>query len=736
MKKVSQKQKPITFRMRAFLKHSQQSSFLEQCTNLTQLQHYLRKSAITQRFNNDKAVDEFKESFVHNYKKQNPINWEKLVAHFEKEQNNKLNNTKNTIINTPTNLKIKTFKEQPIYKQLSKLLDVLTDKEKEQYWLDYYKIYKKVVYYTTDLNYLYIKFKNNNPNLNHCHSDIYQSFCQQFAITFSNYENGFTKLPKKAKNTITIGFKGTSFGLFKHEMPKKYQQEFDEKQNKTNPVTTSSNYIKTNTVNHFQEKNISSNVSNNPTQISKSKKPKKLIYLNGLGLVEYIYHKEDFDLNKVSTVKLTMSKTGKFYLDFCYDLIQDPKIKEQYNKITNKAYDVDMNKDFVGYDWSMSQDNWLIGSKGFNVSFDNECSMHSKKVIKTQKQLDNYKDQYRLFIIELFKINSINNNKQCNNTNKINYNYVIELIKYEYPKRNKAPNAISNSNNSLSNKANMNKGNHIIENMYDYDDLPMIEKIVKIESVKQLEKELKTIQKYQELDKLFNQLINHIKTKSNTNNSNEETIKIKVKNIHKKHDELVGRIKAKEKTLSQVWETIGFKRKDLVCKTAIDILNRDEKYISFEDLSLDNMMNSFNSNGGNNYQFKPLRKRLGNSIYRDLIERTILRAYRVGKVVMTINPKYTSMDCNNCSKRNLFLKLSDKMYKCSGCNYVEHRDVNASKNIEYKGVKEVLYTMGLSSFNNSKLYNKKYKEVLEQLEKQDNEKIVLNTDGQISMVVI
>ena len=729
MKKVSKKEKPITFRMRAFLKHSQQSSFLEQCSNLTQLQHYLRKSCLIKRFNNDKAIDEFKKSFVHNYEKLNPIAWKKLVDKFEDKQIVKTNTNK--LFNT----KLKSFTEQPIYKQHQLIIDSFTEEEKEKYWLNYYEIYKKVVYRTTDLNYLYIKFKNNNPELNHCHSDIYQSFCQQFAITFSNYEAGFTKLPKKAKNTITIGFKGTSFGLFKHEMPKKYQQEFDEIQNKQSSI---------NKIN---------------------KKPKKLIYLNGLGLVEYVYHKEDFDLSKVSTVKLTMSKTGKYYLDFCYDLIQEEKSKKQYNEITNKNYNVDMNKDFVGYDWSMSQDNWLIGSKGFNISFDKDCSMHSKKVIKTQKQLDNYKNQYRLFLIELFKINSdlllnlvkhnvkaedskINNQSSEKNTNSIDSNnnqntlYHIELRKLEYPKIDKT------------------------KTQYEYIDLALIETVVKIKHVEQLEKELKTIQKYQKLDKLFVQLISDyssyskaIKSKTINSNAKLENINIististsnnylrKIKNVntttirtnanfakeiikelYKTHDKLVGKIKVKEKTLSTIWEKIGFKRKDLVCKTAIDILNREEKYISFEELNTSSMMNNFNSYGENNYQFKPLRKRLGNSIYREIIERTLLRAYRVGKVVLTINPKYTSMDCNNCSKRNLFLKLSDKMYTCSGCNNIEHRDLNASKNIEYKGMKEVLYSMGLSSFNNPKLYNKMYKEVLDKLE--------LNTDGQVSMVVI
>jgi transposase len=698
MKKVSKKEKPITFRMRSFLKPSQVSSFLKQCENLTLLQHYLRKCCIIRRFTNDKTIDEFKANFVKAYEKLNPLNWKILVDKFQEEQVVK------------TNIKLKSFTEQPIYKQLHAIINSFTDKEKEQYWLDYYSVYKKVIYRTTDLNYLYIKFKEDTPELNHCHSDIYQAFCQQFAIVFSNYEQGFTKLPKKAKNIITIGFKGTAFALFKHEMPKKVQTEYDK------IVTTSTS------------------ISTVASCSVKKKKPKKLIYLNGLGLVEYVYHKEDFDLNKVSTVKLTMSKTCKFYLDFCYDLIQDPKIKEQYNKITNKNYHVDMEKDFVGYDWSMSQDNWLIGSKGFNIGFDKNCSMHSKKVIKAQKQLDNYKNQYKLFLIELFKINkgllsstSKNNFKEktlkINNTNndqtpEKNINYHIKLTQLDYPKIDKT-------------KA-----------QYEYIDLPLIEKTVKIEHVEQLEKELKTIQKYQELNKLFTQLISDyssyskvikIKSINTTITTNANCLKTKIKELYIVHDKLVNRIKVKEKTLSTIWEKIGFKRKELVFKTAIEILNREEKYITFEELNTTSMMNNFSSNGENNYQFKPLRKKLGNSIYREIIERTILRAYRIGKVVLTINPKYTSMDCNNCSKRNLFLQLSDKVYQCSGCNNVEHRDLNAAKNIEYKGIKEVLYNIGLSSFNNPKLYNQKYKKVLKEIE--CNEKRVVNTDGQISMVI-
>lgn len=675
MQKTSKKEKPITFRMRSFLKPSQNASFLEQCSNLTLLQHYLRKSCILTRFNNDKEIDTFKTNFVHNYENLNPLGWKKLVNNYQLKQN-----TQN-----------KKLTDEPIYKQLKEIIDTFTEEEKEKYWLDYYKIYKKVVYRTTDLNYLYIKFKEDNKNLNHCHSDIYQSFCQQFAIVFSNYEQGFTKLPKKAKNTITIGFKGTSFALFKHEMPKRYQQEFDEIQNKQSTV---------NKIN---------------------KKCKKLMYLNGLGLVEYVYHKKDFDLNKVSTVKLTLSKTGKYYLDFCYDLIQDPKVKEKYDEITDKSHNIDMEKDFVGYDWSISQDNWLVGSKGFNISFDKDCSMHSKKVIKTQKQLDNYKNQHKLFLFELFKTNSkfnyninLNNNLNANENNTINPNYFVELKKVSYPKIDKTTNS------------------------HEYIDLLPIEKIVKIESCEELEKELKSIQKYQELDNLFVQLINNYKgftknIKTNLNKCNNVLSTKTIKELYKTHDKLVDRIKAKEKTLSTIWEKIGFKRKDLVCKTAIDILNREEKYITFEELNTSSMMNNW-SQGENSYQFKPLRKKLGNSIYREIIERTILRAYRIGKVVITINPKYTSMDCNKCSKRNLFLKLSDKFFQCLGCQHVEHRDLNASKNIEYKGIKEVLYTKGLSSFNNAKQYNQKYKKVLKEIE--GNEKKVVNTDGQVSIVVV
>jgi IS605 OrfB family transposase len=249
------------------------------------------------------------------------------------------------------------------------------------------------------------------------------------------------------------------------------------------------------------------------------------------------------------------------------------------------------------------------------------------------------------------------------------------------------------------------------KNVDKYDEIEPLIQTIKIASLEVLEKELSTIQKYKELDKLFNQLIAYIP-------------KSEIKFLYKKHDYLISKIKKKERALSLVWEKIGFKRKDMVCKTAIELLSGNEKYLVFEDLNTGKMMEGFNRDNNDRYKFKSLRKSLGNTIYRDLIERTMLRAYKIGKIVLCVNSRYTSMDCSVCGRRNFNLKLGDKVFRCvdKSCGYIAHRDYNASQNIKAKGIIE--YEM--SHYNDTKLYNKTYKNVL------NKSFLSKMTDGQVS----
>jgi len=533
------KEKPLIFRMRAYVKSSQNNSFNQLCKTLCSLQHYVRASCVQKRKANDVLLDEYKETFKNNYIKE---------LNLEND-----NDFKFSIKNLP-------------------------ETEKFKYWQGYNEINKRVVYKNTDLNYLYVAFKEEYfDKINHIHSDVYQAYCQKFADAWKNYESNHARMPRKVKEIISIPFKGTSFELFKESIPQKYHEEYDVMANKL--------------------KNTK----------------RKIAYLHGIGLVEFIYHNKDFNLEKVTTIKLIKSQTGKYYIDFCYDLIKEQPAVEQLKTISNIKYNLDLEKEIKSYDWGIGKLNWVTGSNGSQISFDSECSMHSEAVIKAQKQLDSYKNEYKELLKNLF--NSVYDSKDFN----------LELLKEVYPKKDK--------------------------NVDKYDEIEPLIQTIKIASLEVLEKELKVIQKYKELDKLFNQLIAYIP-------------KSEIKFLYKKHDYLISKIKKKERTLSLVWEKIGFKRKNMVCKAAIDLLSGNEKYLVFEDLNTQQMMEGFNRDNNDRYKFKSLRKSLGNTIYRDLIERTMLRAYKIGKIVLTINPRYTSMDCSVCGRRNFNLKLGDKVFRC------------------------------------------------------------------------
>ena len=53
-----------------------------------------------------------------------------------------------------------------------------------------------------------------------------------------------------------------------------------------------------------------------------------------------------------------------------------------------------------------------------------------------------------------------------------------------------------------------------------------------------------------------------------------------------------------------------------------------------------------------------------------------------GKRVVEVDARNTSQICNQCrEKQKVKLNLSQRVFKCSHCDYKENRDVNAARNI-------------------------------------------------------
>jgi len=83
--------------------------------------------------------------------------------------------------------------------------------------------------------------------------------------------------------------------------------------------------------------------------------------------------------------------------------------------------------------------------------------------------------------------------------------------------------------------------------------------------------------------------------------------------------------------------------------------------------------------------FKSVNRSILDASWGILISMITYKAEKTGKVVIKVNPAYTSQDCSKCSYREK-KSLSQRIHKCSNCGYVIDRDVNAALNINKKGI--------------------------------------------------
>lgn len=112
-------------------------------------------------------------------------------------------------------------------------------------------------------------------------------------------------------------------------------------------------------------------------------------------------------------------------------------------------------------------------------------------------------------------------------------------------------------------------------------------------------------------------------------------------------------------------------RTDYLNKTIHSIVKTKPSYIVIEDLNVSGMMkNRHLSKAVAQQKFFEFKTKLINKCKEHNIElRVVDRWYPSSKL------------CHNCGHINKDLKLSDRVYRCSECGYVEDRDINASLNL-------------------------------------------------------
>ena len=162
----------------------------------------------------------------------------------------------------------------------------------------------------------------------------------------------------------------------------------------------------------------------------------------------------------------------------------------------------------------------------------------------------------------------------------------------------------------------------------------------------------------------------------------------KVKSKHKSK----ARRKAK-KVVRRVHERIKNRRRDFIHQTARRVVNRFG-LIAVESLQIDNMMATPKAkpDPDNAGEFLPngasakagLNKSIGDAGWGMFRYALTYKAESAGRVVVNIDPAYTSQDCSGCGYRRPKedrKTLSDRIHVCPKCGLVLDRDTNSARTI-------------------------------------------------------
>ena len=112
-------------------------------------------------------------------------------------------------------------------------------------------------------------------------------------------------------------------------------------------------------------------------------------------------------------------------------------------------------------------------------------------------------------------------------------------------------------------------------------------------------------------------------------------------------------------------------RTDYLNKTIHSIVKIKPAFIVIEDLNISGMMKN-----------RHLSKAVAQQKFFEFKTKLISKCREYNIELRVVDRFYpSSKKCHNCGHINRDLKLSDRIYKCSECGYVEDRDINASLNL-------------------------------------------------------
>ena len=181
-----------------------------------------------------------------------------------------------------------------------------------------------------------------------------------------------------------------------------------------------------------------------------------------------------------------------------------------------------------------------------------------------------------------------------------------------------------------------------------------------------------------------------------TNKKARRTLKIRQRRINRKVKGSKNRKKAANK-VGRFHKKITDKRTTYQWNVAKTIVSRKVDAIALEDLNISGMLTRcqvksdektgrFLKNGQS--RKKGLNRSISDASWSDLILKIEYLAVKQGKVVIKINPKYSSQECRNCGHTDKSNRDGEK-FICTECGYHEHADIGAAKTIRDRAFKIV-----------------------------------------------
>jgi len=130
------------------------------------------------------------------------------------------------------------------------------------------------------------------------------------------------------------------------------------------------------------------------------------------------------------------------------------------------------------------------------------------------------------------------------------------------------------------------------------------------------------------------------------------------------------------KAVARVHERIAFRRDNFTHQTSRQIVDRFG-VICVEDLHVSRMLHTH-----------CLAKSISDAAWSAFFGQLSCKAEEAGRVVVKVNPAYTTQDCSSCHHRQA-MPLGERTYRCPRCHLVLDRDLNASLNIRALGLQSL-----------------------------------------------